>query len=232
LDAGESTVDPNKPVMVNAGADDEDPKDPLDEILREFNERWFKGWDATPDDQKAKMMSMAKAVVEDEDYKTMIVGNPDQQAVDEIYAKIIDGIVRKKRKGDMSLYKEYQQNDGFKSNFQRLLIRMVENLDYLCPKLENVEDDRDVRNLIFNRLQFNQDISNGDLQVEVMKEYGERYPGMSVLDWRRIIMAYTPMVREAVKRPSGKIIEMQQHLYGMAADREEDYNSNHWGQEP
>ena len=37
----------------------------------------------------------------------------------------------KKRKGDMSLYKEYQQNDGFKANFQNLLIRMVENMDYL-----------------------------------------------------------------------------------------------------
>ena len=73
---------------------------------------------------------MAKAVAEDEDYKTMVVGNPDQQAVEEIYAKIIDSIVRKKRKGDMSLYKEYQQNEGFKVNFQNLLIRMVENMEY------------------------------------------------------------------------------------------------------
>ena len=130
LDAAEAVVDPNKPVMVNAGADEEDPKDPLDEILKEFNERWFKGWQATPDDQKAKLLSMAKAVAEDEDYKTMVVGNPDQQAVEEIYAKIIDSIVRKKRKGDMSLYKEYQQNEGFKVNFQNLLIRMVENMEY------------------------------------------------------------------------------------------------------
>ena len=227
LDAGESTVDPNKPVMVNAGADDDTPKDPLDEILKEFNERWFKGWEATPDDQKAKMMSMAKAVVEDEDYKTMIVGNPDKQAVDEIYAKIIDGIVRKKRKGDMSLYKEYQQNEGFKSNFQRLLIRMVEDLDYLCPKLERVEEDQEVRNLIFNRLQLDPDTSDEDLQVEVMKEFGERYPAMHILDWRNIILSYTPMVREAAKKPSSKIIEMQQRQYGMAAESEKGlYNTD------
>lgn len=131
LDAGEAVVDPNKPVMVNAGADDESPKDKLDQILREFNERWFKGWQATPDDQKAKLLSMAQAVTENEDYKTMVVGNPDQQAVLEIYSKIIDSIVRQKRKGDMSLYKEYQQNEGFKANFQNLLIRMVENMEYL-----------------------------------------------------------------------------------------------------
>lgn len=131
LDSGEATLDPNKPVMVNADANNEDPKDKLDKILKEFNERWFKGWQATPDDQRAKLLSMAKAVTENEDYKTMVVGNPDQQAVDEIYAKIIDSIVRQKRKGDMSLYKEYQQNEGFKTNFQNLLIKMVENLEYL-----------------------------------------------------------------------------------------------------
>ena len=131
LDSGEATLDPNKPVMVNADANNEDPKDKLDKILKEFNERWFKGWQATPDDQRAKLLSMAKAVTENEDYKTMVVGNPDQQAVDEIYAKIIDSIVRQKRKGDMSLYKEYQQNEGFKTNFQNLLIRMVENMEFL-----------------------------------------------------------------------------------------------------
>ena len=131
LDSGEATIDPLAPEMVNARDDKDNPKDKLDEILKEFNERWFKGWDATPDDQKAKLMSMAKAVAEDDDYKNMVVGNPDQQAVEEIYAKIIDSIVRKKRKGDMSLYKEYQQNEGFKANFQNLLIRMVENMDYI-----------------------------------------------------------------------------------------------------
>lgn len=131
LDAGETVLDPNKPVMVNAGADDEEPKDPLDIILKEFNERWFKGWQATPDEQKAKMMSMAKAVVEDEDYKEMVVGNPDQQAVNDIYSKIIDGIVRRQRRGDSSFYKEYQQNESFKAGIQNLLIRMVENLEYI-----------------------------------------------------------------------------------------------------
>ena len=131
LDAGETSVDPNKAVMVNAGDNEDDPKSPLDVILQEFNERWFKGWDATPDDQKAKLRNMAKAVTENEDYKTMVVGNPDQQAVEMMYARIIDSIVRQKRKGDMSLYKQYQQNEGFRADFQNLLIRMVNNQDYL-----------------------------------------------------------------------------------------------------
>lgn len=125
LDAGETAVAPNKPVMVNAGNNEEEPKSPLDIILEEFNERWFKGWDASPDDQKAKLLSISKAVAENKDYQQLVVGNPDQEAVDKLMGKIIDGIIRKKRSGDMSLYREYQQNEGFKANFRNLIVRMV-----------------------------------------------------------------------------------------------------------
>ena len=130
LDAGETTIDPLKPTMVNAGGVEED-KDPLDEILKEFNQRWFNGWDATPDDQKTKLVSVAQAVAADENYKALVVGNPDQQAVDALMIEIIDRIIRQKRKGDMSLYKEYQQNDGFKADFRSVITRMLGDLDYL-----------------------------------------------------------------------------------------------------
>ena len=130
LDADEATIDPLKPTMVNAGQEDE-AKDPLDEILKEFNNRWFNGWDATPDDQKTKLISVAQAVAEDEDYQTLVVGNPDQQAVDALMVEIIDRIMRKKRKGDNSLYKEYQQNEGFKADFRSVITRMLGDVEYL-----------------------------------------------------------------------------------------------------
>lgn len=125
LDAGETTVDPNKPEMVNAGNNEEEGKDPLDVILEEFNERWFKGWNATPEEQKAKFINVAKAVAKDKDYQEMVVGNPDQQAVDTAMATIIDRAVRRMRQSDMSLYKSYQQNDGFKDGFRTVIIRML-----------------------------------------------------------------------------------------------------------
>lgn len=130
LDAGETTIDPLKPTMVNAGSEVE-VKDPLDVILQEFNNRWFNGWEATPDDQKMKLVSVAQAVAADEDYQTLVVGNPDQQAVDDLMITIIDKIMRKKRKGDNSLYKEYQQNEGFKADFRSVITRMLGDLDYL-----------------------------------------------------------------------------------------------------
>ena len=125
LDAGETTVDPNKPVMVNAGDNEDEGKDPLDVILEEFNKRWFKGWNATPEEQKAKFINIAKAVAKDKDYQEMVVGNPDQQAVDTAMATIIDRAVRRMRQSDMSLYKSYQQNDGFKDGFRSVITRML-----------------------------------------------------------------------------------------------------------
>ena len=77
------------------------------------------------------MISVAQAVAEDEEYKELVVGNPDQQAVDALMVQIIDRIIRKKRKGDMSLYKEYQQNEGFKVDFRSVITRMLGDLEYL-----------------------------------------------------------------------------------------------------
>ena len=45
--------------------------------------------------------------------------------------QIIDRIMRQKRKGDQSLYKEYQQNEGFKVNFRDVVVRMLDDLDYM-----------------------------------------------------------------------------------------------------
>jgi hypothetical protein len=214
LDAGETTIEPNKPVMVNAGTHEEEGKDPLDVILEEFNERWFKGWNATPEDQKAKFVNIAKAVANDKDYQEMVVGNPDQQAVDTAMAAIIDRAVRRMRQSDMSLYKSYQQNDGFKDGFRSVIIRMLGDAlgvyGFQNQKLQYVEDDREVRNLIFNRLMMDSTIPDYDLQREIMEKFGVRYPAMRPNDWRHVIEAYTPMVREAT-RPKAQELSMRQY---------------------
>ncbi len=86
-------------------------------------------------------------------------------------------------------------------------------------KLANVEDDRDVRNLIFNRLHMDADISDAALQREVIELYGDQYPDMTVNDWRHIIEAYTPMVREA-SRPKAKEVSMEPERLPMAAEED------------
>ena len=97
----------------------------------------------------------------------------------------------------------------------------AENEAYYTPKkLMNVEDDTDVRNLIYNRLQMNAKTDDMDLQREVIELYGERYPDMTLNDWRHIIEAYTPMVREA-SHSNAKEISMQQEFLDKAADEED-----------
>ena len=81
--------------------------------------------------------------------------------------------------------------------------------------LANVDDDNEVRNLIYNRLTMDSRTSDSDLQYEVIEQFGTRYPDMSLNDWRHIIEAYTPMVRETVE---AKVISMQQ--YDKAAEPE------------
>ena len=89
-----------------------------------------------------------------------------------------------------------------------------ENEQLLPTKLDAVEDDEDVKKMIFNLLHMNREIDDLQIQKEVIERFGERYPVMSLNDWRHIIGAYTSMVREAVK-PVAKEISLS---YPMAAE--------------
>ena len=77
------------------------------------------------------MILHAKAVVKDEDYQDLVVGNSDQQAVEDIMAKLIDKALRNTRKGDNSLYKNYQMNEAFRADYRNAIRRLVENLEYI-----------------------------------------------------------------------------------------------------
>lgn len=94
-----------------------------------------------------------------------------------------------------------------------------ENETFGVRKLENIEDDRDVRNFIYQRIQMEASISDDNLRREAIELYGERYPDMSPNEWRHVVESYTPMVREAAN-PKALNISMQQ--YGMAAEPKDD----------
>lgn len=129
LDSDESTIDPLAPKMVNAGGDDGE-KDPLDEIVKQFNDHWFKGWDATPDEQKAKLINLSRMVREDEDYQ-FVEGNPDQQASDQVLAKIIKKQMIAMRRGDKSLYKEYKNSEAFQNCMLQAVKGFIANRDHI-----------------------------------------------------------------------------------------------------
>ena len=93
--------------------------------------------------------------------------------------------------------------------------------NYVERKLYHVEEDHDVRNLIFNHLHLDPNVSDMQIQKEVIDRFGEKYPDMSLNDWRHIIEDYTSMVREAINRGDCKnATEIPLH-YDMAAEPEE-----------
>ena len=85
-------------------------------------------------------------------------------------------------------------------------------LGFQSQKLKCIEDDKDVRHLVYNRLIMNPSTTDYELQREVMELYGERYPAMSIIDWGRIIREYTFMTRDACR------LKEYQNNIGMAAE--------------
>ena len=69
----------------------------------------------------------------------------------------------------------------------------------LPPRLENIEDDKEVKSVVYHLLHMDKDINDMQIQKEVIERFGERYPAMSPNEWRHIIEAYTSMIRPNVK---------------------------------
>lgn len=90
---------------------------------------------------------------------------------------------------------------------------------YRKRKLNNVEDDKDVRNLVFDLIHMDDTISDLTIQSKVIEEYGNRYPSMQPNDWRHIIEDYTPMVRETLSRKAKEVVLQ---LKKAAEDRTDD----------
>ena len=146
----------------------------------------------------------------------------------------------KKMVDDKSKYTDWANRSDIKAELQMDLILILAEHGYppvpqdevfkeIFEQAENFkkydQEDRDVRNLIFNRLHMDVSTSDGDLQREVIEFYGERYPDMSLNDWRHIIEAYTPMVRETVQSKA-KEVSIQTEQLRMVAEPLEEPNKD------
>lgn len=123
LDDSDSEVDPQNPNVRDVGPGEE--KDPLDEIIRLFNERWFAGWDATPEEQRVKFINIAQHVFSNPNYQTQVVDNQDEQNSRLALEKLISQAVSKERKRELDLYKRYAQDPEFKRAFDSSIMRLL-----------------------------------------------------------------------------------------------------------
>ncbi len=124
LDAAETELDPQNPNPrgAHSGGAEEDP---LDLIIKSFNERWFQGWEATPDEQRVKFVNLAHKIQEHPDFQEKYADNADQQNREIAFNKIFDEVMGKQRKNELDLYRLISQDDGFRIAMQDTLKRML-----------------------------------------------------------------------------------------------------------
>ena len=124
LDDSDSEIDPQNP-NVRGAHGGEEAKDPLDEIIQIFNERWFAGWEATPEEQRVKFINIARHVFKNPNYQTQVVDNQDEQNSRLALEKMISQAVSQERKRELNLYKRYAQDQEFKRAFDASIMRLL-----------------------------------------------------------------------------------------------------------
>lgn len=123
LNDEETELNPQNP---NArGAHGEEEKDELEAIINGFNERWFQGWEATPDDQRVKFLSLSKSVQSHPDFDSKVAQNVDDQNRELALKKILDDVMAQQRKQELELYKLYAQDSSFYQAFYNTIKQVI-----------------------------------------------------------------------------------------------------------
>lgn len=124
LDGAETELDPQNPNPRGAHGSDKQ-KDPLDEIVRSFNERWFQGWSATPEEQRVRLLSMAESIKSHPDFKDKYQNNTDPHSQNLAFEKLFKEIMLQRRKDDLEFYKLFAGDEAFKSSLMQSMQRIV-----------------------------------------------------------------------------------------------------------
>ena len=124
LDDSDSELDPQNPNPRGAH-DGEKETDPLDEIIRTFNERWFQGWSATPEEQKVKFVNIAESIKNHPDFEAKYKNNPDPHNRELAFEKILREIMLHRRKDELELYKLFASDSSFKASWTQSMQRLL-----------------------------------------------------------------------------------------------------------
>ncbi|MCU0467387.1 MAG: hypothetical protein MUF58_02210 [Arcicella sp.] len=89
-------------------------------------QKWFQGWNATPEEQRVKFVSIARFVKEHPNFNSHYVNNPDVQNRDLALMRMISDAISKQRRSELELYKLYINDGAFKVALEDSIRRMVE----------------------------------------------------------------------------------------------------------
>jgi len=126
LDNSKAELDPQNP-NPRGHRGEEEQADPLDEIIRSFNERWFQGWSATPEEQRVKFINILDSIRTHPDYSAKYGDNQDPYSRSLALEQMLKDVMLKRRKEELELYKLYASDEAFKTawfqNIERALSR-------------------------------------------------------------------------------------------------------------
>jgi type I restriction enzyme, R subunit len=132
LDASPSELDPHNPNPRGYREGDPDT-DPLDEIIRTFNERWFQGWSATPEEQRVKFINVVDSIRTHPDYREKYAANTDPYTRELALDKMLQDVMLKRRKEELELYKLFASDPAFKAAWSESIEQMLNrNPDTEC----------------------------------------------------------------------------------------------------
>jgi len=129
LDASDTELAPQNPTP--RGNRDGDPEtDPLDDIIRSFNERWFQGWSATPEEQRIKFVNIVNSIRAHPDYAAKYEDNADPYNRGLALEKMLQDVMLKRRKEELELYKLFASDPAFKAAWSQNIQEVLNgNLD-------------------------------------------------------------------------------------------------------
>lgn len=123
LDKDESSLDPANSNPRGAHGDDE--TNALDKIIRDFNDRWFADWEATPEDKRQVYETFTQRIADHPDYQQKYVDNLDPYTRELAYKKIFDDVALSMRKFQMEFAKRLM-DDQFKQEFRNSTQRYLD----------------------------------------------------------------------------------------------------------
>ncbi len=126
LDSSPAELDPQNP-NPRGYREAEPERDPLDEIIRTFNERWFQGWSATPEEQRVKFINIVNSVRSHPDYGEKYEANADPYNRELALEKMLQDVMLKRRKEELELYKLFASDPAFKTAWSQSIASALDS---------------------------------------------------------------------------------------------------------
>ena len=120
LDDEETELDPQNSNPRGAHQDDK-AKDPIDEIIHNFNEKWFQGWGATPEEQRVKFLNIADRIRSHKDFEQKYKNNPDIHTRGIAFEQILRDVMSERHRDELELYKLFAKDPAFKTAWTQSL---------------------------------------------------------------------------------------------------------------